>query len=332
MITVEQERARLLRERLREAGLSSVAATVEEVPWRSHGVLLQAVFFVLTCVGLAACYWFFDELKVPKPGLVAGVLAIVIAEYLMNNRRWFGTGVEAALWLGGLYAMISELPSSGAPEALLVLGAAPAVAWVRVRNPLFGALAAGFFAQYFEEKFDLGVVAALLIAVVAVLALLRTWKRPSTEWVWIPIAIALPIAGYFNADEIWRNVTILLYGAFGLLTVALALRKRHHALLLSAGVALAIAGIELGRVLTSPLELKLGSSGAALLAGSWILSRVLHNRTTGIVVTPSKLTPFDDALEIAATLNVPQPEFAQATPAHSGEGGSFGGAGSTGSY
>jgi hypothetical protein len=333
MITVEQERARLLRERLGDAGLAKAAATVAEVPWRSHGVILQAVFFVPTCVGLAAFYWFLQELHVPKPGLFAGSVAIVLAEFLIHNRRWFGTGVEAALWLGGLYAMISELPSSGRPEALLVLGAAPAVAGIRLRNPLFGALSAVFLVLYFEEKFDLGVMAALLIATLAALALLRTWQRPSTEWLWIAVAVVLPVAGYTQADEFWREFTILLFAGYGLLTLILGLRRRHHALLLSAGVAIGIAMIEIGVILARlPLEAKLALAGAALLGGSWILSRALHDRTTGIVVTPAKLTHLDDAIEIAGTINIPQPDIAPAAPKPTTDGGKFGGAGSTGSY
>lgn len=324
-----QERTRLLRERLEDAGLRQVAAATPEVPWRSHGVILQVVLFGLTCAGLGAFYWLLDEIHVPKPGLLAGCVAIALAELLIRNRRWFGTGVEAALWLGALYAFISELPSSGEPEAYLVLGAAPAIAGIRVRNPLFGALAAIFLVIYFEEKFDLGVLAALVIATIAVPALLRTWRRPSTEWLWIALAIVTPVAGDFTADEVWRNVTIILYSAFGLVTLALAIRKRHHALLLSAGVALSIAAIELGRILTIPFEAKLALGGAALLAGSWIVSRALRDRTTGIVVTPSKLTPFDDAVELAGTVSLPQPEF---EPARDEGGGKFGGGGATGRY
>lgn len=330
-MNVGHERARLLKARLEEAGLTRAASRVPEVPWRTHGVVLQVVFFVLATIGLGATYGFFHLLRVPKPGIFVGCLAIVLAELLIRNGRWFFTGVEAALWLGGLYAMISELPSSGTPEAMLVLGAAPAVAGIRVRNPLFGALSAIFLVLYFEEKFDLGVMIALFIAVIAVVALLRTWERPSTEWLWIAVAVVLPVAGYFNTDEIWRNVTIILYGGFALLTLALAIRKRHHALFISGGLSLAIASIELARIAAIPLEAKLALGGAILLAGSWILARILHHRTTGLVVTPTPLTALDDAIELAGTVNLPTREFAPATEGPT-DGGKFGGAGATGSY
>ena len=301
-----------------------------EIPWRTHTVLLRAVFFVLTLVGIGALYAFFDLLDVPLKGVVAGVIAIALAEFLINARRWWWTGVEEALWIGGLYAMLSELPRSGTPESNLVMAAGAAIPGVRVRNPLFGALAAIFIVIYFEERFDLGVIAALIIAVVATLAVLRTWQRPSTEWLWIAIAIVMPLAGYANADPEWRTVTIGLYAAFGFFALMLAVTKRHHALFLSGGLSVAIASIELGRVLdVLPLEAKLAIGGAFLLGGSWLIARALRDRTTGIVVTPAALTPFDDAVEIAATVNVPQPEF---TPAQQTGGGEFGGAGATGKY
>jgi len=330
-MNVEHERARLLKERLEEAGLSSAAAQVPDVPWRTHSILLQVVFFVLAAIGLGATFGFFHLLHLPKPGLVAGCLAIALAELLIRKARWYFTGVEAALWLGGLYAMISELPSSGTPEAMIVLGAAPAVAGARVRNPLFGALSAIFFMLYFEEKWDLGVIAALVIATIAVVALLRIWQRPSTEWLWIAIAIVMPVASYFTADTAWRQATIALYAGFALLALALAIRKRHHALFLSGGVAMAIAAIEVAQLIAIPLEAKLALGGALLLLGSWLLARAFRDRTTGIVVTPAQLTALDDVIEIAGTINIPQPDYAPATT-QPADGGKFGGAGATGSY
>lgn len=299
-----------------------------KVPHRTHGVLLRATLFVLTGIGVLGLNFFLDQIDLEPQGVIAGILAIALAEYLIRARLWYWTGVEEALWIGGVYSMISELPSSGRPEANLVLGAAAAVAGARVRNPLFGALAAGFFAYYIERRFDLGVVAALVIALIAAFALLRTWRRPSNEFLCIAIAVTLPIAGYFAADAVWRNATIALYAAFGAVTLFLAIRYRHHALFLAGGIGLAIASLEFGRMIHTPMEAKLAAGGALLLAGSWIVSRALRDRTTGIVATPAKLTAFDDELEIAATIALPQQEFEQKTE----PGGEFGGAGATGKY
>jgi hypothetical protein len=319
-MNVEHERALLL---------PDAAGGPGAVPHKTHGILLRITLFVLTTVGVLVLYFLLDRLDVPRQGIATGLICIALAELLILKWRWWWTGVEEALWIGGIYSLISELPSTGAPEALLVLGGGAAVAGARVRNPLFGALAAGFVAAYFEQRFDLGVVAALVLGLGASLALLRTWRRPSNEFLCIAIAVALPAFGYSQADAQWRNTTIALYFAYGLVTLFLALRYRHHALFLAGGIGIGIASFELGRLFDFPVEAKLACGGALLLGGSWLASRALRDRTAGIVATPAKLTPFDDDLAIAATIVLPRAEFDQ--KAESG-GGRFGGAGATGDY
>lgn len=309
----------------RVAGILDEAA---EVPHRTYGILLRATLFVLTVVGIVGLYFFLDQIDVSYPGIVTGFLAIALGEFLIRKGRWWWTGVEEALWIGGVYALISELPSRGTPESLLVLAAGAAIPGARVRNPLFGALAAGFIAAYFEKRFDLGVVAALVIGLVASFALLRTWRRPSNEFLCIALAVVLPFVGYAQADVQWRHATIALYFAYGAATLFLAIRKRHHGLFLAGGIGIAIASIELARTLDLPVEAKLAIGGALLLGGSWLASRALRDRTTGIVAAPAKLTSFDDELETVATVALPRAEFEP----QSEDGGQFGGAGATGKY
>ena len=321
-MNVEHERALLLRKVLDRPQIAI------EVPWRTYGLLARAIFFVLTCVGLGAVRQLFELFGVPKPGLFLGLAALALAEYLIRDRRWFWTGVEEALWIGGALAMVSELPRSGRPESLLVIAAACAIPGWRVRNPLFGAVAAAFVAGYVEKRFDLGVVAALAIAAIAVLALLRTWQRPSTEWLWILVALVLPVVGRFYGDENWRNLTIVLYLLFGLSVLVLAIVNRHHALFFSGGIAAAIAtGDGIARS-DAPLELMLAIAGGFLLGGAWMTARLLRDRETGFVATPAKFTAFDDELEVAATISLPEQDFDQRMET----GGEFGGAGATGEY
>jgi hypothetical protein len=303
-----------------------------KTPWRSHGVIVQAVFFVLTLVAMGAAYGFLHLFSIPGRGILAGIAFLPAAEFLIRVQRWFGTGVEAALWIGGLFGFISELPSSGKPEALLVVAAAFAIAGFRVRNPLFGAVAAICVMVYAETKWDVGVVAALVIATLAAVALLREWRRPSTEWLWILMAMALPVAGVFTADAKWRTMTIAVYAAYGALAFGLGLMKRHHALLLSGASGLVIAAVLAAERMDAPLETKLAAGGAFLLVTAFIAQRALRARTTGIVVTPASLTRVDEALAIAGALAAPtgtRVESSESRP--QGEGG-FGGAGATGDY
>lgn len=332
MIKVQDERTGFVRESLRRARLLTPAIAAQlEVPWRSKGSVVQVVFFILTSVAMFAFYGLCQVTDLPGPGIVTGVLGIALAEYLIGARRWFGTGVEGALWLGGLFALISELPSSGRPESLLVIAAAFAIAGARVRNPLAGAAAACTLAFYAERRFDLGVVAALLLAAAAVLLLLREWRRPSTEFLFAVAAIALPIAGAFMAGPGWRQTTVVLYAVFGMGALALAIARRHHAILLAACASLMISAIDLGRMIDAPLEAKLAAGGVLLLAVAFAVSRALRGRTRGIVVTPAKLTHFDYEVEIVATLSH-QPEAAAPTEPTAPGGGAFGGAGATGEF
>ncbi|MGZ8708762.1 MAG: hypothetical protein ACXW28_00940 [Thermoanaerobaculia bacterium] len=309
-------------------GAASILDEAAKVPHRTYGILLRATLFVLTVVGVVGLYFFLDQIDISYHGIATGIIAIALGESLIRRWRWWWTGVEVALWIGGLYSLISELPSRGTPESLLVLAAGAAIPGARVRNPLFGALAAGFIAAYFEKRFDLGVVAALIIALVAAFALLRTWRRPSNEFLCIAIAIVLPVVGYAQADVEWRHATIALYFAYGAVTLFLAIRRRHHALFLAGGIGIGIASIELARTIDLPVEAKLAIGGALLLGGSWLASRALRDRTTGIIATPAKLTSFDDELETVATVALPRAEFEPEVE----PGGEFGGAGATGSY
>lgn len=339
-MNVQDERAETLHDRVetwREQRLidAETQKAVEaklKTTWRSHGVILQAVFFVLTLVAMSTAYGLLHLFSLPGRGIVAGIAFIAVAELLIRGQRWFGTGVEAALWIGGLIGFISELPSSGKPEALLVVAAAFGLAGVRVRNPLFGAVAAILVMIYTETKWDVGVVTALVMATLAAVALLREWRRSSTEWLFILMVMTLPLAGVFTADAKWRTMTIGLYAAYGALTFALGLLKRHHALLLTGVSGLVIAAVDAAERLAAPLETKLAAGGAFLFVTAFVVQRTLRERTAGIVVTPASLTRVDEALAIAGALSAPtgtRPESSEARA--QGEGG-FGGAGATGEF
>lgn len=306
------------------------AARVARVPdpesgWRTKKPLPRAVFFFLTCIGIGAFFVFAE-------GLVTAVAAIAFAELLIVRRRWFFTGVEEALWLGGVLSALTLLPRQGTPESFLVIAAAIALAAARVRNPLFAPLAAMLVAIWSEERLDAGAIVALLLAAAAGLSLLRTWRRPSTEWMFISAVLILPIAGRFMADAQWRWMTIALYAVFGSGMLALAIVRRHHALFLAAMIGLTLAVADAGRLAPVVLEVKLAVAGAALLALAFAASRALRGRTSGFVATPASLTSFDEELQSAATIALAPETPREEQPAPVGEGGSFGGAGASGDY
>ncbi|HET8799423.1 MAG TPA: hypothetical protein VFO89_17170 [Thermoanaerobaculia bacterium] len=302
--------------------------------YRSNGLLVRIVFFLLALLAMGAGYLFLSAFDMPLKGTVTGVAAIAIAETLIW-KRWRETGVEEGLWIGACFAIISDLPSSGRPESLLVMAAAAAIPGARLRNPLFGAIAAAFVVGYAERVRDLGVVAALAVATIGGLALLREWRRPSTEWLWIGFAVLFPPYGRIYGDQEWRTTTIALYAAIAIVMLTLAFARRHHALLVAGLVAMAIAVADAAERIDAPLELKLGVGGALLLGGTFVVSRALRDRARGVVVTPERLTPIDEALEAAGTIAAAQAVRPAEVSSSEGPGageGRFGGGGASGSY
>jgi hypothetical protein len=326
-VTADQERARSIRARAKQWPVDRATLDAEfPETWRGYGVVAQVVFFVLTCAAIAAFYFLTDA------ELLTAVLCIGIAEVLIRARRWFGTGVEAALWIGGLIAALTVLPQTGAPEAILLVAAAAAIAGWRVRNPLFGVVAAAGVAGYCEQKWDLGTLAALTIAAAALIALYRVWKRPSTEWLFIGLLVLMPLVGLADAGAEWAPVTILLYSALALLAFASALVKRHHAMLAGAATAAAGAVTVLHEHFRLREEFTFAAAGAVLLLASWLTARQLHRRTRGFVVTPASLTAFDDDLQTLGTIAVAAPSAGNPPEQRPEGGGGFGGAGATGDY
>lgn len=338
-----EERASAMRSRAEDWRKEGLIAAEQEreiaeafaVPVRSYGVLAQAVFFLLTCIGAGAFYGLAEVFDLPS-GFLTAIAAIAAAEALIRKKRWFHTGVEAALWLAAMLALVSTLPRTGSRESLLVIAAAIAIAGVRVRNPLFSIAVGGLIVAWAEGRFNLGTIAAIVIASVAMLALLREWARPSSEWLWIALVVTMPIAGRIAADRAWLPFTTAMYAAFGAVALALAIRKRHHALFVASAIALGIAIVEVARRVALANEVKLAAGGTLLLALAWIAARVLRDRTSGWVVTPAKLTPADDVLQTAGSLLMARAQSEDAKVAASearpeGDGG-FGGAGATGKF
>lgn len=313
-MTVEQERDRAFAARHPEFGGA-----------RGYGLFAQAVFFVLTALGVGTFYAL-TEAEIP-----AAVVAIVLAEYLILGRNWFHTGVEAALWIGGLLCALQALPNTGAPEASLVIALAFGIAGWRVRQPLFGAVAAIFVAKYLEDRLDLGTIAALVIAAAALAALYRTWKRPSNESLFVALLVIMPVAGAFFADERWRWLTFALNAAFAVIAFACAVTKRHHGMFAGAASAAVVAAVMLHELLSPAEELTLAIAGTLLLAGSLLVSRALRGRTHGLVLTPTKPAEIEEGLEILGTLAA-QPSAGNPPEQRPQGDGGFGGAGATGDY
>lgn len=302
-------------------------------PWRSNGIVLSSVFFVLTALAVGATFFLFDSLELPKGWLTAAI-SIAVAEYLILRRRWFGTGVESALWLGGLVAWIAGLEGNARAEVLLLFAAAALISALRVRSALFAVLGIVLMVGYLGAKqwWLAAFITALVFAIAALFALRRVWQRPSTERVLSAMIIVMPIAAAYATGERlsrWWAIAHLILAAINL---ACGVRWRHHAPLIAAFVNLVIVAVEWHDLVDINAEWLLIAAGIALLVVAAAIVRKLRERTEGIVVTPDTLTSLDDALPILVAATAAP--VAQTAPAdeHRGGGGSFGGAGASGQF
>jgi len=300
--------------------------------WRHMSVIAQIVFFTLTILAIGAAFGFFALLELPK-GVIVFAGCIAAAEWLIRAHHFWRTGVEAALWIGGLYAFIFSLPSSGKPEALFVLAAAAAVAGWRVRNAIFGALAMILVTAYFTIR-DMPFYAlafACGVALVALFACTRAWKRPSTEFLWQVLLLVMPVAGYVASDPSFLGGETAIFLALAVVLALTGLRFRIRVPLVASGIAVAIAAIDAYKRIPLSNEAMLMIAGATTLAVAAAITRALRNRTRGFVLDAAEAGELESIVSGVAPLLVPA-TGAAASPQPVGGGGEFGGAGASGNF
>jgi hypothetical protein len=303
--------------------------------WKKMPPIAEGVFFVLTLLAVGALYWFLDLGGAPK-GPVTLVVCLAAAELLIWRYRYWRTGIESALWIGGLCAFIFWLPNSGKPEGILTFVAAFALAGWRMRNPLFGFGAVWFTLHYLGLKGldPFAAMAGLVTGIIATVAGILDWKRPSTAALFVVMALGAPVAGYLmygdsrRAPLVGTAIAFLLAAAIDL---AIGVRMRMRAPLMAGAVCIGIGCYELRELLRIADEWKFILAGAALLGIAITLMRVLRERKTGIVVTPSKEHELQELVQAAVTVPMATPEAAAPSHTVSG-GGEFGGAGASGQF
>jgi hypothetical protein len=279
----------------------------------------------------------------------AAAIAIACGEYMILRRRMYGSGIESALWIGGLLAFISGLPRSGTDEALLVIAAAFGIAAWRMQNAIFATIGAIFGACYFVAVWDGAhdywrvAVVPLALAVTAIVAKRRNFSRPWIDSFWSYVAIVMPLVAEIGGrittyDSKGHLQYALTYAILGTIALLAGLHLREHSLLIAAGVSFGIMSFEAHDLVDTPLEWKLISGGVVLLGLAAVIARTLRGRTTGFVTAPARLTRYDDLIKLGGTMAMGQTihgKAAESEPGVTGTAGgadSFGGAGATGDY
>lgn len=303
--SVEDERT----EALRRLHVPDVAAT----PWRHSGVMLRIVYSILAIIAVAALFGFFAILSLPKEWLTA-IAAIGTAEWLIRRHHFFATGLESTLWIAGTFVLIFTLPSSGKVEAVLVFALATGLAGWRMRDAFFGVCAVVLVVVYVAAKWNdvIGTMTiAAILALAAAVAMRRVWQRPTTEWLFAGIALAMPVTGW--AATIFMRVlhtfatsvpVAVILAVTAAVLLSMGVRFRDRVLLISGTISLALIAVELQDHIDLPMEAKLVTFGLAFIAAGAVLARSLRRATSGFVTTPVRVAAYDEAMQIGGIIAI----------------------------
>ncbi|MET0282041.1 MAG: hypothetical protein ABW278_13100 [Steroidobacteraceae bacterium] len=345
--SVDQERWLVLADRY--AGLRAlVEKSGRTGGWKTTTWLSRCLGFVLGVVGAGMLGGALSP--APWPLLWAGLLLMIIAEWLVAQRRVFRSGIEEAVYVCGAVAVVVQVLmwSRGSNEALgaaLIASALLLVGW-RLLNPLFTTLAAALYvlaialvdASFLGRMNSLeAAVASAAIAVGALLAAGLSWRRPTHARMVDGLLITMPwlaygwLVAYTPAGAATGNWTALGAATFFLAGTLLAgVKRRQHAPLIGALGNLVCVANALHRLLPWPLHWQLMAAGAAALVSAVLLDRGLRNRnaiTSRAIVEP-------EGLDLAQLAGAASLSPAAPAPSHGvhGHGGEFGGGGATGRF
>lgn len=311
--------------------------------WKSFAMLPRIGFFILSAICASALFGFIAAtIRSGRVGaIVAGTIAIVVAEVLISRNRFFAAGLEEALWFIGIMGIAGcFVPNSAGWRVwLTVFGVASLVAAVRLLSPfcaILGAVLVPFILQGFAAPF------CAVVAVIALALLPLPRRRPSLEHTLGALVVVMPLAAYFFARDGSfdrfdpRIAAALLLYAIGALIVGVGFRL--HAPLLALFPTLGCLAFEARELSGLSLEARLIVWGVVLLGVSIAIERFLRTPRNGITSRQLKDDKLGDLLQLAGTVAITPVGAHGARPAEggpqveTGAGSSFGGAGAGGDF
>jgi hypothetical protein len=180
-------------------------------------------------------------------------------------------------------------------------------------------------------------IACAVLAIVALVAGGRQWRRPSHDRMLDGLVIAMPwlACGWLATYGHGRNAVawIVLALALGFVTVntIVGVKRRQHAPLIGALGSLVSAGYALHELLRWPLHWMLIGTGGVLLVVAVVLDRRLRASDAGLTSRKLDEPAGLDMLQLAGAAHLTP--AAAATPASvQGQGGEFGGGGASGRF
>ena len=367
--TPQQERWRVAAARV---GLDRASPWLAERAggWKTVGLLTRCALFALGAVAAGLTVAITTLLHVPGPLVVAGLVAVGVAEWLVASGRFYGAGVEEALGVAGLLLVVAEYAdvagSGHAMRTALLVALAFAIAGARFLNPLFttlavaalsfavdaGASAAGQGAGH--GAVSGATLAGLCCFLSAALALALgsvPYRRPSVDRMLDWLVALMPLGGYLWLEvrgsqgitrEFLRHpslvglLPLVLTASLGAVALAAGIRRRRHAPLIAFMGCVACLAYEVRNLSGLALEVRLILWGVVALAVALALDRALRTPRQGITSRSVGRDPQGLALlqlAGAGALTPPAPPSAAAPgAAFRGGGGQFDGGGASGGY
>jgi len=317
--------------------------------WSAPSFIARCAFFVLGVVVCALTAAAFEIVSREAAMLAAGVTLLIAAEWLISRKRLFHSGVEEALWTGGLLLLAAQFVPSNAERGIWVTAALGlAVAAVRLLNPFLLTLsfAAGSIAieviggHGLWGEHHVAMAASVLCYVAGAGALLFAgvqFSRPSYDHMLNWLMVIMPLCGFLwlstQLAPAVRAGTGLASGIFALAALIVGIQRRSHAPLLACMASLGCVAYQLRDLTTLPLKMKLIVWGTAALLAALGLGRYLRTSRRGI--TSLRLGQGAAALDLAQWIGAGalSPRAApQADAPFKGGGGVGGGGGADGSY
>lgn len=348
--TSSQERWLTLAQRLHlSPGSAEVAAYTGG--WRTAHLWTRSVLFVLGLVAVLMTGIIGSHLWPGADIIIVAAVALAAGEWLIVGRRQFGSGIEESLEVSGITLLAYDLWSrSHASESVGfgLLGIGLAIAGFRLLNPVFTILAALALVTVLDAPpFGIGI-ACYAVAIAALIASFRSFRRPSYSRMLDYLVIVMPVAAYIWSVSPHAMATAVDYRnasfsqwlvpacsfAFAGIALASGWTRRAHAPLIAGALCAACGAYELRNLTGLSLATRLVIGGGALLVISTSLERYLRVPRRGFTSRPSnEYARSADVLEIAGgALLTPSVSPLEATPSFEGGGGQFGGGGSEGRY
>jgi hypothetical protein len=345
--TPPEERWLVLARRLRRSPTTAPFAEHTD-RWRTANQWSRCAFFVLGLVIAVMISIIASHLWPGTEIVIAGLVSLAAAEWLILGRRHFWSGIEEALEVAGLtmlaYESWGHLHTSESLRAFC-LGVALAIAGLRLLNPLFTTLAVVAFVVALDAPPMGAALVCYGVGLGALLAGAYQFRRPSNDLMLDCLVVAMPVAGYLWSAA--RNLTTDYLHAgpsawlvpvcplvFAAIALIIGLGRRTHAPLVAFMLCVACAAYDLRRLTGLSLETRLIVWGCVLLLVSMTLERFLRVPRQGITSRP--LGHEEDSVGVLGMVGsavlTPHSSLPKAAQPLEGGGGHFGGGGAGGEY